>query len=110
MAPIGTGFLSVRVLADQVGELVQVGDRGVGLDRGVIGDASAIQPYGVDPRRLGALDIVDKGIADVDRFSRRTATPAKCLAINTGIGFDEPACFGKQHGSRKVSDRPKRAG
>ena len=36
MAPIETGFLSVRVLADQVGELVQVGDHGVGLDRGVI--------------------------------------------------------------------------
>ena len=37
MAPIETGFLPVRVLADQVGELVQVGDRGVGLDRGVNG-------------------------------------------------------------------------
>ena len=29
-------FLSVRVLADQVGELMQVGDHGIGLDRGVI--------------------------------------------------------------------------
>ena len=90
MAPIKSGYLSVRVLADQVGELVQVGDHGVGLDRGVIGDASTVQPYGVYPRALGALDIVDKGIADVDRFSGRTATPANRLAINTGIGFGEP--------------------
>ncbi len=37
MAPIETGILSVRILADQIGELVQVGDLGVGLDRGVIG-------------------------------------------------------------------------
>ena len=35
MAPIETGFLSVRVLADQVGEFMQVGDHGIGLDRGV---------------------------------------------------------------------------
>ncbi len=36
MAPIETGFWSVRVLADQVRELVQVGDHGIGSDRGVI--------------------------------------------------------------------------
>ena len=35
VAPIETGFLSVRVLADQVGEFVQVGDHGIGLDRRV---------------------------------------------------------------------------
>ena len=90
MARIETGFLSVRILADQVGELVQVGDHGIGLDRGVIGDALAIQPHGADPRPLGALDIIDEGIADVDRLTRRRAAPANCLAINTGIGFGEP--------------------
>ncbi len=37
MAPIETGFLSVCILADQVGELVQAGDHGIGLDRGVNG-------------------------------------------------------------------------
>ncbi len=35
MARIEPGFLSVRSLADQVGELVQAGEHGVGLDRGV---------------------------------------------------------------------------
>ena len=35
MVPIETGFLSVRSLADQLRELVQVGDHGIGLDRGV---------------------------------------------------------------------------
>ncbi len=35
MAPIETGFLSVCVLADRVREFVQIGDRGIGLDRGV---------------------------------------------------------------------------
>ncbi len=109
MVPIETGLLSVRVLADQVGELVQVGDRGVGLDRGVIGDAVAIQPHGAYPRLLGALDIVDQGVADVDRFSWRTAAPADCLAINTGVGFGEPALFGNSTKS-KYSDRPKRSG
>ncbi len=51
MAPIETGFWSVRVLADQVRELVQVGDHGIGLDRGVIGDASTVQ-HDADRRRL----------------------------------------------------------
>ena len=36
MARIETGFSSVRILADQVGELVQVGDHGIGVERGVI--------------------------------------------------------------------------
>ena len=60
------------------------------MDRGVIGDASTVQPYGVDPRLLGALDIVDEGVADVGRLTGRTAAPAKYLAINSGIGFGEP--------------------
>ena len=45
---------------------------------------------GAYPRPLGALDIVDEGVADVDRFSWRIAAPAKCLAVNTGIGFGKP--------------------
>ncbi len=70
--------------------MAPVGDHGIGLDRGVIGDALTVQPYGAKTCALGALYIVDEGVADVDRFSWRAATPAHRLAINTGVGFGEP--------------------
>ncbi len=46
MAPIEARYLSVRSLADQVGELVQAGEHGVRLDRGVNAARCNMTPTG----------------------------------------------------------------